>query len=298
MTTTVAFLNFKGGVGKTGNVVNLGACLAAVHQKRVLVIDLDPQCNASLWLLGKAALRRHTDERQRTVTQAFRDKLNGTKLFRFADALVRGVPLSEKGFKLIPTLDLLPATIDLLEVEDHLAHRADPRAHRFLFEQVEKHLAGYDYVLVDCAPNFFALTKNAVFLARHLAIPYIPDFLSLVGFQTLASLVEGFGNRIGGQRTALGRTRISAVIVNRYQSTGNVFKQGLLELEKLVGDLKAQSLIHPGTTVLQPPIRNCVKVAEAPAEHLPIVLHAPDSIGGADYAALTQSFVRHFEEIS
>lgn len=298
MTTTVAFLNFKGGVGKTGNVVNLGACLAALRHKRVLVIDLDAQCNASLWLLGKAALRRHTEERQRTVTQAFRDKINGTRLFRFADALVRGVPLSEKGFKQIATLDLLPATIDLLEVESHLAHRADPRAHRFLFEQVERHLAEYDYVLVDCAPNFFGLTKNAVFLARHLAIPYIPDFLSLVGFQTLARLVEEFGSRIGGQRTALGRTRISAVIVNRYKANGNVFKQGLLELEKMMGDLKAQGLIHPGARVLEPPVRDCVRVAEAPAEHLPIVLHAPESNGGADYAALTHSFMRHFEEVS
>ncbi len=88
MTTTVAFLNFKGGVGKTGNVVNLGACLAALHHKRVLVIDLDAQCNASLWLLGKAALRRHTEERQRTVTQAFRDKINGTRLFRLKDLQV------------------------------------------------------------------------------------------------------------------------------------------------------------------------------------------------------------------
>jgi chromosome partitioning protein len=116
--TIVAFLNFKGGVGKTSNVVNIGACLAATHQKRVLLIDLDAQCNTSLWLLGKTALRRHTEEPARTVTQAFKDKLRGTRLFRFADAVMRGVPLSEKGYKLIPRLDLLPATVDLLEVEE------------------------------------------------------------------------------------------------------------------------------------------------------------------------------------
>jgi chromosome partitioning protein len=298
MTAVVAFLNFKGGVGKTANVVNIGACLAATHQKRVLLIDLDAQCNTSLWLLGKAALRRHTEEPTRTVTQAFRDKILGTRLFRFADALVRGVPISEKGYKLIPTLDVLPATVDLLEVEEQLAHKVPLGGYRFLFQQVERHLSEYDYVLLDCAPNFFGVTKNAVFLAKHLAIPYIPDFLSLVGFQTLAKLVETFGDRIGGQTTALGRSRISAIVVNRYQHRGNVFKQGMLELEKLTQDLKAQKLIHPGTRVLDPPIRNCVSVAEAPAEHLPIVLHAPDSIGAIDYAALTQSFMRHFEEMS
>lgn len=94
-----------------------------VGQKRVLVIDLGAQCNTSLWLLGKRALRRHTEEPARTVTQAFRDKLLGTRLFRFPDAVIRGVPLSEKGYKLIPNLDLLPATVDLLEVEEHLAHK-------------------------------------------------------------------------------------------------------------------------------------------------------------------------------
>lgn len=297
MAIVVAFLNFKGGVGKTANVVNIGACLAATHQKRVLLIDLDAQCNTSLWLLGKTALRRHTEEPTRTVTQAFRDKIRGTRLFRFADAVIRGVPISEKGYKLIPTLDVLPATVELLEVEEQLAHKVPLGGYRFLYDQMQRHVGEYDYVLVDCAPNFFGVTKNAVFLAKHLAIPYIPDFLSLVGFQSLAGLVERFGNQIGGQRTALGRTRISAIVVNRYAHKGNVFKQGLLELEKLTQDLKAQGLIHPATRVLEPPVRTCVSVAEAPAEHRPIVLHAPGSIGGTDYAALTESFMRHFEEL-
>lgn len=291
----VAFLNFKGGVGKTSNVVNIGACLAATHQKRVLVVDLDAQCNSSLWLLGKTALRRHTEERARTVTQAFRDKLDGTHLFHFADAVVRGVPLSEKGYKLIPNLDLLPATVDLMELDEHVTHRLPLGAYRFLFEQMKGHLKDYDYVLIDCAPNFFGLTKNAVFLAKHVAVPYIPDFLSLVGFQTLARLIEEFGNRIGGQKTALGRTSISALIVNRWAKVGHVFQQGFLELEKLTSDLKAQGLIHPGAKVLEPPIRTCVKVAEAPALHMPVLLHAPGSNGDTDYAALTQSFIQHLE---
>lgn len=69
--TVVAFLNFKGGVGKASSVVNIGACLAATHQKRVLVIDLDAQCNTSLWLLRKTALRRHTEEPARTVSPMY-----------------------------------------------------------------------------------------------------------------------------------------------------------------------------------------------------------------------------------
>lgn len=67
MATVLAFLNFKGGVGKTANVVNIAGCLAATHDKRVLVVDLDAQCNASLWLLGKYGYREHTLNGVRTI---------------------------------------------------------------------------------------------------------------------------------------------------------------------------------------------------------------------------------------
>jgi chromosome partitioning protein len=290
--TVIAFLNFKGGVGKTANVVNIGACLAATHRKRVLIVDLDAQCNASLWLLGKPRFREHTRDPARTVLQLVKDRIDGTRRFRLEDAVLRGVPLSEEGHPLIGTLHLLPSVVELMRVEDQLGRRLD--GYRYLFDQMTPVRTEYDYVLLDCPPNFFTLTKNAVFFADRLAVPYIPDFLSLAGFRTLAHLVEEFGARISGNRTALGRTRISALIVNRYQSIGNVFQQGLLELERLTQDLKHEGLIHPEAAVLQPPVRSCVKVAESSAEHLPVLLHAPDSIGATDYGALTESFIRHY----
>ncbi len=288
----IAFLNFKGGVGKTANVVNIGACLAATHQRRVLLVDLDAQCNASLWLLGKTRFRQHTGDGVRTVLQLIKDRIDGTRRFRFEEAILRGVPYSAEGHPLIGNLDLLPSVVELMRAEEQLFRRHD--SHRLLFDQLTPIREHYDYVLLDCPPNFFALTKNAVFFADHLAVPYIPDFLSLAGFRTLARLVEEFGNRISGNRTLLGRTRISALIVNRYQTVGNVFQQGLVELERLTQELKREGLIHPDARVLEPPIRSCVKVAESSAEHLPVLLHAPHSHGATDYAALTESFIRHY----
>jgi chromosome partitioning protein len=290
----IAFLNFKGGVGKTANVVNIGACLAATHQKRVLIVDLDAQCNASLWLLGKNRFREHTADPARTVLQLVKDRLDGTRRFRLADAVLRGVPMSAEGHALIGSLHLLPSVVELMRTEEHLSRRPD--AYRYLFDQLTPVRRDYDYILLDCPPNFFALTKNAVFFADRLAVPYIPDFLSLTGFRTLAHLVEEFGARTSGNRTALGRTRISALIVNRYQAVGNVFRQGLLELERLTQELKGEGLIHPDAVVLQPPIRSCVRVAESSAEHLPVLLHAPKSMGATDYAALTESFLAHYRE--
>jgi chromosome partitioning protein len=293
----VAFVNFKGGVGKTANVVNIGACLAATHQKRVLVVDLDAQCNTSLWLLRKPQWRAHTEDGKRSVAQLFKDKVLGTRLFRFQDAIIRGVPFDSNGFRLIGSLHLLPAVLELIEIEEPVAARMGKGSYRYLFDALTPHTHEYDYILLDCPPNFFAITKNAVFFAGHLAIPYIPDFLSLAGFQQLANLVEGFGSRIGGNKTALGRTRISAIVVNRYKKIGNVYKQGLHELDELMRTMKEQKLIHEKAKVLEPPIRDSVEVAEAPAEHLPILLHAPKGNGTTDYAALTESFLNHYEAL-
>jgi chromosome partitioning protein len=298
MGTVLAFLNFKGGVGKTANVVNIAGCLAATHDKRVLVVDLDAQCNASLWLLGKYGYREHTLNGVRTIGQALLDRLEGTNTFNFIEAVAHGVPRTARGFYEIQNLDVLPATIDLLPIEDRMMQRGDPGSYGTIRELLAPHLSDYDYIFLDCAPNFFTLTKNAVLAADHLVIPYIPDFLSLTGFQTLAKLVTDLHANARGAQTAAGARKIAAVIVNRYVQVGNVYRQGLLELEVLINDLRQKHLIHPGAKVLEPAIRNCVKVMEAPAEHRPIVLHAPQSIGGTDYAALAQSLARHLEEIT
>jgi chromosome partitioning protein len=295
-TRVVAFLNFKGGVGKTSNVVNIGASLAQAHDKRVLIVDLDPQCNSSYWLLGKRRWREHASDRRRTVWQLFKDALAGTDRFRFEDAVVRGVPHSADGFALLQGLDLLPAEIDLMKLEQQMGAK-DSSWHRVLREGLLAPSSVYDYVLLDCPPSFYTLAKNAVYFADHVAVPYVPDFLSLAGFRQLALLVDGFSRQVEGHHAAFGVTRLSAVIVNQYAKVGTVFQQGLLELERLVDKLRTAGLIHADTQVLTPPIRHSVQVAEAPALHLPISLHAPGSIGAVDYAALTRSFVRHYEEL-
>ncbi|MGH9888467.1 MAG: ParA family protein [bacterium] len=294
----IAFVNFKGGVGKTANVVNIAACLAATHEKRVLVVDLDAQSNSSLWLLSKDAWRQHTHGLRNSTYQLFKDRVIGTHLFNFDHATIRGVPMSANGDRLIGSLHLLPAVVELLEIEQLLSTKAAQGAHQYLLQALKSKRDAYDFILIDCPPHFFWTTKNAVFFADHLAIPYVPDFLSLSGFQQLAKLVEGFGQQVGGNMTALGRARISAIIVNRYEKIGNVFQQAMVELEALTAKLKGEGLIHQKTTVLSPSIRKCVKVAEAPRVHLPVLLHAQGSIGETDYSALSRSFLDHFEGIA
>src|SRR6266404_2635344 len=87
----LAFINFKGGVGKTASVVNLGATLAKLHEKKVLIVDLDPQSNSSLWLMRPDHWRDHVAKGRRSTYQIFDDAIQGKSRFNFEESLVKGV---------------------------------------------------------------------------------------------------------------------------------------------------------------------------------------------------------------
>ena len=114
----IAFINFKGGVGKTAATVNLGACLAYYQRKRVLIVDLDAQCNASFWLMPPGEWKAHIDGGRRSTYQLFHDALKGTHAFEFDKSVVEGVPRAE--VPLIRNLHLHPAAVELITVEEAL----------------------------------------------------------------------------------------------------------------------------------------------------------------------------------
>ena len=179
-----AFINFKGGVGKTAMVVNIGASLAYYHHKKVLIVDLDPQSNASLWLMQPQHWRNHTQRGVRSTYQLFLDHIKGTKHFDFEEAVVPGVPW-HGGVSLLPHLDLLPAAVELLRVEDSIHHNKFVQFYKFVFMSLKPYFDKYDYVFFDCPPNVYAVTQNALFAADACVVPYVPDFLSLSGFNIL-----------------------------------------------------------------------------------------------------------------
>src|SRR5260370_3130594 len=165
MSQVIAFINFKGGVGKTANAVHVGTCLAADHNKRVLIVDLDPQCNATFWLLPPKEWRSRIDDMTRTVCQVFHDQINGTKKFSFSNSVIRVVPISETGVGLNPKIDLLPASVELIEVEDILHEQNKKPFFTFLRTALAPLRQEYDYILLDCPPNVFTVTKNALYFA-------------------------------------------------------------------------------------------------------------------------------------
>jgi chromosome partitioning protein len=290
----LAFINFKGGVGKTASVVNLGATLAKLHEKKVLIVDLDPQSNSSLWLMRPDHWRDHVAKGRRSTYQIFDDAIQGKSRFNFEESLVKGV-ITWTGFTDLPRLHLLPSSVELLRIEDRIHELRAPNVYRLVEHALADHVQGYDYVFFDCPPNLYSTTKNAIFFADHCVVPYVPDYLSLSGFQVLAEYItemrERYADSIGGGK----RPNIGALLVSHYRQTGNVFRLAINELEIELASFRDQGFVDGNAALLEPYIRHCVRVAESTSEHLPVVLYAPGSIGAQDYSDLAQHFLNHFQ---
>ena len=256
----LAFLNFKGGVGKTTNTINVAAILALHPQmggKRVLVVDLDPQCNSTLWLIGREAYL-WVQNRQQTVHEIFRQSMNRHK--PSADPLIHAVDRAASG---AGRLDLLPGSFSCLKLEE------DPK---LLDEQALGHLVlgkaldtvkhAYDYILLDCPPAWSVLTRNALRTADHVLIPYTPDYLALEGILWMRELHAEFSQRVGIGNVA----RLSGVIVNRVRNSSshqyvNAHRQALTELGQVIEQIYQKYGYH--LQVFQPHIAETTAVTEA-----------------------------------
>jgi chromosome partitioning protein len=289
-----AFINFKGGVGKTATVVNIGATLAKLHEKKVLIVDLDPQSNSSVWLMRPDRWREHVSKGRHSTFQIFDDALHGRPRFDFTGSLVKGV-VTWTGFTDLPRLHLLPASVELLRIEDRIHELRAPAIYQILDAALGSRFKEYDYVLLDCPPNLYSTTKAAIFSADSCVVPYVPDYLSLSGFQVLAEQIAEMREKFAPYLPARRQPNIAAVIVSHYRQAGNVFRFAVNELELSIAQLQETGLLTNQTVLLQPYIRHCVRVAESTSEHLPVILYAPGSIGAADYCDLTQRFIDLFE---
>jgi chromosome partitioning protein len=292
-TKVLAFINFKGGVGKTACAVNIAATLAKLHGKKVLVVDLDPQSNSSLWLMRPDQWREHVAKGRRSTFEIFDDAIQGKERFNFSESVVKGV-VTWTGFVEVPQLHLLPASVELLKVEDRIHELRAPTVYRILERALKDHLGAYDYVFFDCPPNLYSTTKNAIFLSDSCIVPYIPDYLSLSGFQVLAEYIAELRGRYTDSAGDRRHPNVGGVIVSHYRQTGNVFRLAINELEIMLAELRTRGILETNVSLLQPFIRHCVRVAESTSEHLPVVLYAPACIGAQDYSDLTQNFLTHF----
>jgi len=278
----ICFVNFKGGVGKTTVAVNVAATLAREpFNKKVLLIDADAQANASIWAMGAEQWRKQVMKKpQNTVLQIFRDWEFKTHGFKFPTALVQNpFPIA-----LAPNLDLLPSTYKMMDAEDLLWRiHPDIPVQQIMSETLKPFLPIYDVVIIDCPPNTYRVTQNAIAMSRFIFVPCIPDFLSLVGFKELVSRLRELGGVLGAN---FGKViPIRGIIVNRYKEGLKAATAGMAELRRAVKDLKNEGTLPPQCELMAPTIKDTTAFAQAAEQNRPIFV-----INGDPAKEATQQF--------
>jgi chromosome partitioning protein len=205
MPSVTSIINLKGGVGKTTITLALAHFLAIEHHRRVLVVDLDPQTNATVCLIPEQEWKDR-DETGRTLYQLFADQVKGTHRFDADEAIVRDVSNIATGVK---GLDLLPSSLRLIKVQDRVTQITDLQTYErgpifALRDALQSYLPYYDHVLIDCPPSLGVVTLNGLAISDSYLIPVVPDNLSVLGIPPILDRVEHFGRSTRRNIRALG----------------------------------------------------------------------------------------------
>ena len=245
--------NQKGGDGKTTTTINLAAALSQL-KKKVLVIDLDPQGNAS------TGLGVEVEDRELST-------------YEF---LVEGAPLEKvameteiSGLSIVPaTIDLSSADIDLIsnEKRSHLLHEA--------LRKKQENKKKYDFILIDCPPSLNILTVNAMVASHSVLIPLQSEFFALEGLSQLLLTVKEV------RQTANENLRVEGIVLTMFDGRNNLSKQVEADARSNLKELVFETIIP----------RN-VRVSEAPSYSMPVLTYDPSSKGSKAYMDLAKELL-------
>jgi chromosome partitioning protein len=257
----LALANQKGGVGKTTTAINLGTALAAIGE-RVLIVDLDPQGNASTGLgIDRKSRNRST-----------------------YDVLTREVHIRDAILETaVPRLHIVPSTMDLSGFELEIAHERD-RA--FRLRDALSHLNNdtdevqYTYVLVDCPPSLNLVTVNAMAAAHSILVPLQCEFFALEGLSQLLKTVEQVRTALNPDLT------IHGIVLTMFDARNNLSGQVVADVRSFMGE-KVYDTIIP---------RN-VRVSEAPSHGKPVLLYDLKCVGSQAYVRLASEIIQRERQL-
>ncbi|MEG8041034.1 ParA family protein [Sphingomonas sp. LR60] len=252
----IAVANQKGGVGKTTSAINLATALAASGH-RVLLVDLDPQGNASTGLGISQA------QRQRSSYDVLID----------SDGVAEAVVATN-----IPLLDVMPATVDLSGAEIELVE-FEQRTHR-LRRAFELTTRSWDIVLIDCPPSLGLLTINAMVAADALFVPLQCEFFALEGLSQLLNTVERIRSRFNPSLSILG------VALTMFDRRNRLSEQVSTDVRAVLGNVVFDTVIP----------RN-VRLSEAPSHGLPALIYDHKCSGSEAYIALARELIRRLPQM-
>ena len=247
----LALTNQKGGVGKTTTTINLATALAACG-RRVLIVDLDPQGNASTGLgIGR-------DDRKVTSY----------------DVLVNGAAIAEATIPtVVPGMSIIPASLDLSGAEIELV--AQPRREFRLRDTLAAASADYEYILIDCPPSLNLLTLNALVAADAVIVPLQCEFYALEGLTHLMQTIEQV-KRVFNQKL-----NIQGVVLTMFDRRNNL-------CDMVAADVRS----HFGQAVYDTVIPRNVRVSEAPSHGKPVLLYDLRCAGAQAYVHLAREVLQ------
>ncbi len=250
MGKVIATINLKGGVAKTTTTVGLAEFLASEFKKKVLVIDLDPQTNATIMLIGDEKWKE-LNNNNKTIASIFKSSLQNinTQLNskKTSKKSLNNISIQEciqknvSNVSSVKTLDLIPSSLDLIDIQEDIITIPRGKFHAntpidILKKQVLPIIKDYDYILIDCPPNLGTITLNGLNIADTYIIPAIPDILSTYGIPQVISRIDEFSNVINRTIKPLG------IVATRYREQSSTHR-------RILEDLKQEKEAHLFKTI-------------------------------------------------